>query len=59
VSPDSQRGSSETLPVLFSSDADFAVGAFRYGQVVPEPLTWLLLGAGLLGLAALRRRFVQ
>lgn len=43
----------------FSSDVDFGVAAFRYGQVVPEPSTWLLLGAGLLGLAALRRRSIQ
>lgn len=45
--------------VDFTSDVDFGVAAFRYGQVVPEPATWLLLGAGFLGLAALRRRLVQ
>lgn len=44
--------------VDFSSNADFAVGAFRYGagEVVPEPSTWLLLGGGLLALGLVSRR---
>ncbi len=40
--------------VRFSSRVDFAVGAFRYSysetDLIPEPATWLLLGAGLIGL---------
>lgn len=47
--------------VVFSSDVDWAVGAFRYGQlgapVIPEPGTMALFGTGLLaGLLPLRRR---
>jgi len=45
---------------VFSSDVDWAVGAFRYGTqgapVIPEPGTMLLMGIG--GLAiGLGRRF--
>ncbi len=47
--------------VVFSSDEDWAVGAFRYGTlgapVIPEPGTMALFGTGLLaGLLPLRRR---
>ncbi len=47
--------------VVFSSDVDWAVGAFRYalptgGPVIPEPTTMALFGAGLLGFLPLRRR---
>ncbi|GIV16171.1 MAG: hypothetical protein KatS3mg022_1606 [Armatimonadota bacterium] len=47
--------------VVFSSDVDWAVGAFRYGTlgapVIPEPGTMALFGTGLLaGLLPLRRR---
>jgi len=45
--------------VDFSSDVDFAVGAFRYGDAVPEPSTYALMLAGLAGLAILRRRLVS
>ena len=49
--------------VVFSSDVDWAVGAFRYGTlgggpVIPEPGTMLLMGIG--GLAiGLGRRFAR
>lgn len=47
--------------VVFSSDVDWAVGAFRYGTlqtpVIPEPGTMALFGTGLAaGLLPLRRR---
>jgi len=47
--------------VVFSSDVDWAVGAFRYGTlqapVIPEPGTMALFGTGLVaGLFPLRRR---
>jgi hypothetical protein len=45
--------------VDFSSDVDFAVGAFRYGDGVPEPSTYALMLTGLAGLAILRRRLVS
>lgn len=46
--------------VVFSSDVDWAAGAFRYqlpaGPVIPEPTTMALFGVGLLGFLPLRRR---
>ncbi|MGC8783939.1 MAG: PEP-CTERM sorting domain-containing protein [Armatimonadota bacterium] len=47
--------------VVFSSDVDWAVGAFRYGTLggpaIPEPGTMALFGTGLVaGLLPLRRR---
>lgn len=46
--------------VVFSSNVDWAAGAFRYqlpaGPVIPEPTTMALFGVGLLGFLPLRRR---
>jgi hypothetical protein len=43
--------------VVFSSDVDWAVGAFRYATIsaVPEASTYLMVAGGLFGLVALRR----
>jgi hypothetical protein len=41
--------------VYFDSDTDWGAGAFRYAT--PEPSVLVLLGAGLIGLVGLRRKF--
>lgn len=55
------QSSTPISSVVFSSNVDWAAGAFRYalptgGPVIPEPTTMALFGAGLLGFLPLRRR---
>jgi len=56
-----EGGPMNYVDIVLTGDVEFALAGFRYEladeAVVPEPSTYLSLGAGLLGLVALRRRF--
>jgi hypothetical protein len=43
-------------PMLFDQVARITITGFQQGQAIPEPATMMMLGAGLAGLFAARRR---